>query len=119
MNDAMASVQSIVSKVAAMGQPAVGLQDHGNMLCSDRTSGVFIYECKDNQEYKEIVLTTADVPMLGARKTALAMWDSVERKKLFEPLEKCIDHTGWQYNSCPFRDRCLSIHEWGEVSRET
>jgi len=34
VNDAMASVQAIVAKVAAMGQRAVGLQDHGNMAGS-------------------------------------------------------------------------------------
>lgn len=34
VNDAMASVPAIVEKVAAMGQRAVGLQDHGNMAAS-------------------------------------------------------------------------------------
>jgi DNA polymerase-3 subunit alpha len=34
VNDAMPSVQAIVSKVAAMGQRAVGVQDHGNMAAS-------------------------------------------------------------------------------------
>ena len=34
VNDAMPSVQAIVAKVAAMGQPALGLTDHGNMAGS-------------------------------------------------------------------------------------
>jgi hypothetical protein len=86
------------------------------MLCTGRRKGIFIYECKDNQEYKEIPVTDADVPLDEAELQARAMWASVDQQKLFEPLEKCIDKTGWKYNSCPYRDRCLSIHEWGEVS---
>ena len=34
VNDAMSPVSAIVAKVAAMGQRAVGLQDHGNMAAS-------------------------------------------------------------------------------------
>lgn len=34
VNDAMAPVEAIVAKVAAMGQPALGIQDHGNMAAS-------------------------------------------------------------------------------------
>ena len=34
VNDAMSPVQAIVAKVAAMGQPALGIQDHGNMAAS-------------------------------------------------------------------------------------
>ena len=33
-NDAMATVEAMVAKVAALGQPAMGLQDHGNMAGS-------------------------------------------------------------------------------------
>jgi hypothetical protein len=86
------------------------------MLCSRRERGVFIYECKDNQEYQEIQVSRADLPMDEAEHQAGAMWASVDQQMLFEPLEKCIDKTGWKYNSCPFRDRCLVIHEWGEVA---
>ena len=34
VNDAMSPVDAIVAKVAAMGQPALGIQDHGNMAAS-------------------------------------------------------------------------------------
>ena len=34
VNDAMPTVEAIVEKVAAMGQPALGIQDHGNMAAS-------------------------------------------------------------------------------------
>ena len=34
VNDAMSPVQDLVAGVAAMGQPAVGIMDHGNMAAS-------------------------------------------------------------------------------------
>jgi hypothetical protein len=84
-------------------------------LCTGRMKGVFIYENKDTQEYQEIVVGTTDLPLAEVEEKAMALWAAIEGRKLVEPLEKCIDREGWQYNSCPFRDRCLSIHEWREV----
>lgn len=86
------------------------------MLCTQRDTGVFIYECKDNQEYKEIVVGADQVPLLDAQQQATALWRAIEGQNLFEPLEKCIDREGWKYQSCPYRDRCLSIHTWSEVA---
>ena len=83
------------------------------MLCTRRKKGVFIYECKDNQEYKEIVVDRADLPDPTLR--ALNVWRGISARVLAEPLEKCIDGEGWQYKSCPFRDRCLKIHDWDEA----
>jgi hypothetical protein len=84
-------------------------------LCTGHTRGVFLYENKDTQEYKEIVVGPEDLPMVDVIDKALALWTAIEAQELQQPLEKCIDREGWQYNSCPFRDRCLSIHRWEEV----
>lgn len=86
------------------------------MLCTGRDKGIFIYECKDNQEYKEIVVGPEDLPMKEARDLALKSWVNIGARELVEPLEKCIDKKGWMYDSCPFRDRCLSVHDWEEVA---
>ena len=43
------------------------------------------------------------------------VWESVEAEELYEPLNTCIDKTGYQYTGCPFRDRCLSIRSWEEA----
>jgi hypothetical protein len=85
------------------------------MLCTEISRGVFIYECKDNQEYEEIVVNAADLPLEEAAMRAGAMWAHLNREELYEPLEKCIDQDGWVYRSCPFRDRCLKIHTWEEA----
>jgi hypothetical protein len=85
------------------------------MLCTSRDKGVFLYENKDTQEYTELVVTPDDLPMAEVRARADEVWDAISHKTLFEPLEKCIDREGWKYNSCPYRDRCLSIHTWEEA----
>ena len=85
------------------------------MLCSGRDKGVFIYECKDNQEYHEIVVGPDDLPMTEALTKAEHMWETTQKRKLSEPLSDCMDRKGWKYNSCPFRDRCLLIYTWEEA----
>ena len=86
------------------------------MLVTQREKGVFIYECKDNQEVKELVVEAEELPLIQADLKAQSLWAKIEKRELEEPLEKCIDRTGWRYQSCPFRDRCLSIHRWEEVA---
>lgn len=105
-----ATVQTFGPKLDHLYQMATYL------LCTERTKGVFIYECKDTQEYKEIILDRDQLPMAEAEEQARHMWATLGEQRLYEPLEKCIDRTGWQYASCPFRDRCLSIHRWEEVA---
>ena len=86
------------------------------MLCTGYMKGVFLYENKDTQEYKEIVVDGKDLPLLEVIDKSMAIWSAINTQELAEPLEKCIDREGWQYNSCPFRDRCLGIHKWEEAS---
>ena len=85
------------------------------MLATKREKGVFIYECKDNQEYKEIVVGPDAVPMLEASLKAESLWGAIEGQKLMEPLNDCLDQKGWRYHSCPYRGDCLRIHRWEEV----
>ena len=86
------------------------------MLVTRRKKGVFVYECKDNQEYKEIVVRAEDLPLDEAEEQARLIWATIHNQVLSEPLEKCIDKTGWKYSSCPYRDRCLNIRTWEEVA---
>ena len=81
-----------------------------------KDKGRFIYECKDNQEYREIPITADELPIKEVKQAAKAMWAHITNHDLFEPLGKCIDKEGWQYHSCPFRDRCLKIHTWEDAS---
>jgi hypothetical protein len=85
------------------------------VLCTGRNRGVFLYENKDTQEYQEIVVGPHDLPLADVEAKAMALWSAIEGQELKEPLEKCIDQEGWVYHSCPYRDRCLSIHRWEEA----
>lgn len=87
------------------------------MLCSGEEKGVFIYENKDNQEYHEIVVDPDDLPMTEMVNRAEEMWQSIQTEQLTEPLNDCLDMKGWKYQSCPFRDRCLTIYDWDSAKR--
>ena len=86
------------------------------LLSTGREKGVFIYENKDNQEYTEIVVHRDELPMDDIVDTARDLWVNLLTRTLYEPLGKCIDKEGWQYQYCPFRDRCLGIRDWDEVA---
>ena len=85
------------------------------LLATRRGKGIFIYECKDNQEYLEIPLDRDELPLTEAEAVARRVHHNIREQTLAEPLGNCIDRTGWVYHSCPFRDRCLHFHEWNEV----
>jgi len=86
------------------------------MMCTGRRKGSFIYECKDNQEYREFVVWDHDLPMAEVRQKAESVWKNIDIHHLYPPLGKCMDREGWVYRSCPFRDRCLEIRGWKEVA---
>lgn len=84
-------------------------------LASGREQVVFIYENKDTQEYIEKVIDRDDLPMQEAAQRAEMLWTATDERRLLEPRGKCIDKEGWEYHSCPFRDRCLKIRSWEEA----
>lgn len=86
------------------------------LMCTERDRGLFVYECKDNQEYREIAVGRDQLPLDLARYKAEDLWAANEAHKLIEPLDKCLDRQGWEYEYCPFRDRCLGIHDWEEAN---
>ena len=87
------------------------------LRATGRELGRFIYENKDTQEYREIVRTADELPMRQVELAASDMWGHINSQTLHEPLNDCLDKKGWRYDYCPFRDRCLKIHEWSEVGR--
>lgn len=87
------------------------------LLATERDKGSFIYENKDTQEYREIVVHRDDLPMREVELTASDQWGHIGQELLFEPLNDCLDKKGWRYDYCPYRDRCLKIHTWDEVPR--
>lgn len=95
------------------------LQAGAYMLTTGAKQTVFIYENKDTQEYKEIVTPLDDDMIENVTLRANALWEHIDNQTLPEPLSKCIDKEGWEYNSCPFRDRCLLVQTWKEAEETT
>ena len=84
-------------------------------LATDREKVVFVYEDKDTQEYREIVMTRDELPLNEAEQSALITWESIDKKQLIEPLDSCLAGEGYQYMGCPFKDRCMKIKSWQEA----
>lgn len=82
------------------------------MLSTSVEVGRFIYENKDTQEYVEIPFTVSEEMSAEIELRADGLWDMVAERNLPEPLSKCIDREGYEYQGCPFRDRCLGIQNW-------
>jgi hypothetical protein len=119
-NDAIVELKSInahgFSRVATFGPLVPHLfQMATYMLCTGRKQGVFIYENKNDQDYREIPVTAEEVPLAEAEIAAGLVWQTITKRELVEPLSKCLDREGWMYNYCPFRDRCLGIRTWEDV----
>lgn len=76
---------------------------------------VIIYEDKDTQEYREFVIKSTELPVSQIAARSRELWDRTRAEELAEPLEKCIEKTGYRYTGCPYREQCLDIHEWDEA----
>lgn len=74
-----------------------------------------IYENKDTQEYTEKVFPREVLPIADMETDVAVMWDHLERKNLFDVLDKCWDKAGYQYLGCPFRANCLKTKSWEEA----
>lgn len=87
----------------------------GYMIATGRDEGAFLYEDKNTQDYVEIPVTRGEVPIYETEERIERLWDSVERKDLYEPLSQCLEKTGMAYKLCPYAKQCLDILEWEQA----
>lgn len=97
--------------------PKVGhiMQVCSYLIASDREKGVIIYEDKNTQEYSEHIVALDDQLAHEVTIRNEWLWEKTADRELIEPLDKCMAGEGYQYNGCPFRDRCLKIKKWEDV----
>ena len=101
------------SNVATFGAKEDHIYQAGTYVaCTDAERAIFIYEDKNTQEYKEIVLKRSELPIAEITENAQRLWDATDKRKLHEPLSSCEDREGWRYTGCPFRAQCLGIRDW-------
>lgn len=79
---------------------------------------ILIYEDKNTQEYKEFVIPAEELPLKEIEMQAHNIQNLTRAEQLHEPLSSCLAKEGYRYTSCPFRDRCLKIHNWDEAKSE-
>ena len=87
-------------------------------VATGRDKAVVIYEDKDTQEYREFVVPIDDSLTHAVRKISEKVWGYIERKELPEPLALCEEKTGYRYNSCPYRDRCLKTRDYAHAEEQ-
>lgn len=88
------------------------LQVHSYMLATGIKVWSLIYECKDDQEWREWVIHWDDD--LGAELiNELDRLNEIRAKReLPKVRDDCADREGTHYRNCPFRGMCLETHEW-------
>lgn len=82
------------------------------VLTTGAEKGVLIYENKDTQEWKEFVLYRDDLPLVEIEEANEILWNNIDHKQLYEPLDDCVAGEGYMYHGCPFRKECLKIKSW-------
>lgn len=83
------------------------LQAHGYMLMADIDAASFVYENKGDGEWREFRVERDPEIDKVVRESIEGLEKNHAARTLYEPLDKCIDRIGWQYNGCEFRDICL------------
>jgi hypothetical protein len=94
------------------------LQGASYLLASERERVIFVYENKNNQEYREYVRTRAELPMEEAEVRAENIHTANALQQLEEPLKPCERREGFDYNYCPFRHICLETKDWDDAVRQ-
>jgi hypothetical protein len=82
---------------------------------TDNDKAVVIYEDKDTQEYREFVVNIDDELIRDIELITDQIWGLIDSETLPEPLDKCVEGSGYQYSGCPFRDRCLKVKNYNHA----
>ena len=93
------------------------MQGYAYALATGIKRVVFLYENKNDQEYREFVVDITEEHLEEAKDRAKYLWEKTDKRELIGPLSKCIDKEGFDYKYCPFRDQCLGIRSWNDAIR--
>lgn len=91
------------------------LQIHSYMLATGINTWSLIYECKDDQSWREWVVHWDDEfgqELIGELET---LKHHREERELPKILDDCLHHEGTRYRQCPFKDICLETGSWPQT----
>lgn len=87
-------------------------QVHSYMMATGIRAWSIMYECKDDQGWREWVVPY-DEDVAGELITELeALKHSRESRELPPILDGCMKREGNHYRNCPFKDTCLETTTW-------
>lgn len=100
-------------RVVTFNEPLHGhdIQLGTYMMVTGAEKGCLVYENKDTQEYKEIVITADEVQTVMIERKLEAMWQQITIEQLAEPLSAAYENKA-PCSTCPFRDNCLKAKSW-------
>lgn len=101
------------SGISTFGAKDDHIQQVGTyMVADDHDKASILYEDKNTQEYKEIIVHRTEELEAAVRERADFVWTKIFDEDLAEPLSTCEERKGYQYTGCPFRDVCLGTKSW-------
>lgn len=87
-------------------------QVHSYMMATGVRTWSIVYECKDDQSWREWVVHWDD-EVVGELTTELeALKRSREHRELPPILDGCLTQSTPQFRNCPFKGSCLETHSW-------
>jgi hypothetical protein len=100
-------------RVVTFNEPLHGhdMQLGTYMMVTGAEKGCLVYENKDTQEYKEIVITAEQVQTVMITRKLEELWQEISIERLAEPLGAAYEAKA-PCSTCPFRDNCLKVKSW-------
>lgn len=88
------------------------LQIHSYMIATDVHTWSLIYECKDDQSWREWVVHYDQSFADELLEELEALKQHRQQRELPRILDDCQEREGHRYRNCPFKDICLETHSW-------
>lgn len=92
------------------------LQVHSYMLATGIRVWSLVYECKDDQQWKEWVVHWDEDLAAELIAELEQLKEARQKRELPMIREDCMEREGTAYRNCPFRGLCLETTEWPSKS---
>lgn len=97
-------------------KPAHIEQIHAYMFASGLDLFSLVYEHKSSQDWREFVVERDQEIIDRIEATLWELNEFTDRQELIPPLKECRRERGDTFKRCPYRNMCLEVSEWGEVT---
>lgn len=111
---------SNLKKIREEGPPWKHKLQMGTMCLAEERLKRFVYiaEDKRSQQFHEVVLERADLPLKEAEAELVRLSQHVADEEFPEIIDECQRQTGTTYRGCPFKTICHDTEGWPDVRVE-